>query len=291
MKRSWLVYGLAFIGGLVVFMILVSFVVTLLIGLKDTGFGKPKIAVLEVKGIILDAQEYLPSIREIRERKDIRAVVLRIDSPGGAVGPVQELFEDLKILREKKPLVVSMGGVAASGGLYLALAGQKIFASPGTITGSIGVMIQLANIEKLLEKVGISAEIIKSGEFKDTGTSVRKLTPEERKYLQNKINQLHEQFVRAITEERRLPPEKVKALANGMIYTGEEALQHGLIDALGNLSLAIEEARKMANLERAEVVFFPPKKGFFHRLLGEATSLQYRLFEYLHLRAFYLIQN
>lgn len=272
-------------------MILVSFIVSLLIGLREIGFGGPKIAVLEVKGVILDAQTYLPYLKEIRDRRDIRAVVLRVDSPGGAVGPVQELFEGLKSLREHKPLVVSMGGVAASGGLYIALAGQKIYANPGTITGSIGVMIQLANIEKLLDKVGISAEIIKSGEFKDTGTSVRKITPQERKYLQSKINQLHDQFVRAIAEERKLPVEKVKILANGMIYTGEEALQHGLIDALGGLPQAIEEARRMANLDKAEIVIFPPKKGMFHKLFEDASVLQFKLLEYLHLRALYILQN
>lgn len=291
MKRPWLVYGLAFVGGLVVFILFLSLFFSFITALKDKGFGRPKIGVLEIKGVFLEADPYLPLLRELRERRDIKAVVLRIDSPGGAVGPVQELFEELKVLKKFKPLVVSMGGVAASGGLYLALPGQKIFANPGTITGSIGVMIQLPNLEKLMEKIGVSAEVIKSGEFKDTGSTFRRLSSEEKRYLQEKVNSLHEQFVRAIVEERRLSPEKVRALANGKIYTGEEAKKLGLIDELGNLSRALEVAQAMAGLKKADIYMLPPKKGLLTKLFEEKLDLNSKLIDPFNFRALYLFKN
>lgn len=291
MKRPWLVYGLAFVGGLVVFILFLSIFFSFIIALKDKGFGRPKIGVLEIKGVILEAEPYLSLIRELRERRDIKAVVLRIDSPGGAIGPVQELFEELKVLKKFKPLVVSMGGVAASGGLYLALPGHKIFANPGTITGSIGVMIQLPNLEKLMEKIGVSTEVIKSGEFKDTGSTFRRLSSEEKRYLQEKVNSLHEQFVRAIVEERRLSPEKVRALANGKIYTGEEAKKLGLIDELGNLSRALEVAQEMAGLKKAEIYMLPPKKGLLTKLFEEKLDLDSKLIDLFSFRALYLLKN
>ncbi len=292
MKRPWLVYGLAFLGGMVLFLILVSFFLTLLFFLLgERDLKGPKIGVLEVKGVILESSEYLKAIEELREREDIKAIVVRIDSPGGSVGAVQEIFEELKVLRKTKPLIVSMGGVAASGGLYLALSGQKIFANPGTITGSIGVMIQLPNFEKLMEKIGISAEVIKSGPYKDTGSAFRGLTSEERKYLQEKVELLHNQFVKAISEERKIPLEKVKAFANGKIYTGEEALKLGLIDGLGNFYRAVDEAKRLSGIKKAVLIFYPRKKGYLERFFEEKIPLKdIRLYDPLNLRALYLYQ-
>ncbi|HEM55243.1 MAG TPA: S49 family peptidase, partial [Thermodesulfobium narugense] len=148
MKRPWLVYGLAFIGGLVVFLIFLSFLLSFLMFFKEKDFGKPQIGILQIKGVILDAEEYLMAIKEMAKNRGIKAVVVRIDSPGGSVGASQEIFEELKKTRVKKPVIVSMGSVAASGGLYVALGGTKIFASPGTVTGSIGVVLEIPNIEK-----------------------------------------------------------------------------------------------------------------------------------------------
>ncbi|MCS7199962.1 MAG: signal peptide peptidase SppA [Caldimicrobium sp.] len=291
MKRPWLVYGLAFVGGLVVFIVMLSVFLSLLFDVKDKGLGRPKIGILEVKGIILDSETYLSSIKELKERRDIKAVVVRIDSPGGAVGPVQEIFEELKILRQSKPLVVSMGGVSASGGLYIALVGQRIFANPGTITGSIGVMIQLPNLEKLMEKIGISTEVIKSGQYKDTGSSFRKLSKEERRYLQEKVDSLHYQFIKAIAEERKIDLEKVKKIADGRIYTGEEALKLGLVDELGNLHRAIEWAQQLSKLTKVELLYFPPKRGLLSRLMEERLSIGSSFLDHLNLRAFYLYQR
>lgn len=292
MKRPWLVYGLAFIGGIVLFFIFLSFFLSLLFYFLGERIPHgPKIGVLEVKGVILESSEYLKSIEELKERKDIKAVVLRIDSPGGSVGAVQEIYEELKELRKVKPLVVSMGGVAASGGLYIALSGQKIFANPGTITGSIGVMIQLPNLEKLMEKLGISAEVIKSGPYKDTGSAFRGLTSEEKKYLQEKVLLLHNQFVKAIADSRNIPLEKVKEFANGKIYTGEEALKLKLVDELGNFYRALDEAKRLAGIKEAPLIFYPRKKSYLERFFEEKLSLKnVKIYDPLNINALYLHQ-
>ncbi|MCS7200102.1 MAG: signal peptide peptidase SppA [Thermodesulfobacteriaceae bacterium] len=285
MKRAWLIYGLAFIGGLVVSLVILSFFLSFLLIFKEKGWGKAKIGVLEIRGIILDSQDYLLCIREFSERRDIKGVVVRIESPGGSVGAAQEILEELKNLKKVKPVVVSMGNIAASGGLYIALGGNKILASPGTITGSIGVIIEIPNIEKLLKKVGIESETIKSGPYKDTGSIYRPLTSEEKKYLQEKVNRVYEQFVKAISEERKIPIEKVKEFADGRFLTGEEAVALGLIDGLGNFWTAVEMVRSMANLKEATLIFLPKKKNILERFLEEKASIWY---EFLIFKPFYL---
>jgi len=286
MKKSWFVYGLAFIGGLVVFFILISFILSLLMILREKDLGKPQIGVLQIKGVILDAQDYLIAIKEMNQKNSIKAIVVRIDSPGGSVGASQEIFEELKKTKRKKPVVVSMGNVAASGGLYVALGGNKIFASPGTITGSIGVVLEIPNIEKLLEKIGVETETIKSGTYKDTGSIYRPLTSEEKKYLTEKVKIVHDQFIKAISEERKIPIEKVRNFADGRIFTGEEALSLGLIDRVGNFWDAVEEAKKLAKIPEAKLVFLPKKKGVLSKLLEEKTSL---IWEQFFLRPWYIV--
>ncbi|MFN3568023.1 MAG: signal peptide peptidase SppA [Caldimicrobium sp.] len=290
MKRPWLVYGLAFFGGIILFFLLLFFISSFVFFFYES---KPlrgdKIAILEVNGVILQAEPYLSALREIKERKDIKAVVLRIDSPGGSVSACQEIFEELKSLKGKKPLIVSMGGVAASGGLYLALAGEKIYVNPGSITGSIGVIIQLPNLEKLMEKIGISTETIKSGEFKDTGTSFRKLTPREKEYLQNLVNTLHSQFVSAVSEERKIPLEQVKAIADGRVFTGEEAIKLKLADEIGNFYKAVDFAKERARLKDALLVYFPEKKGFVKKLIeGKLPLNPQEILDPYSVRVFYL---
>jgi len=288
MKRPWLVYGLAFIGGLVVFFILLSFIISLLMIFKEKDFGKPQIGILQIKGIILDAEEYLIAIKEMAKKESIKAIVVRINSPGGSVGASQEIFEELKKTRNLKPVIVSMGSVAASGALYVALGGTKIFASPGTITGSIGVVLEIPNIEKLLKKIGIESETIKSGAYKDTGSIYRPLTPEEKKYLTKKVKLIHDQFIKAISEERKISIEKVKNFADGRIFTGEEAKSLGLVDKIGNFWDAVEEAKKMAKISEAKLVFMPKKKGFLSKILEEKSSL---ILESFFLKPLYIVSN
>ncbi|RKX60241.1 MAG: signal peptide peptidase SppA [Thermodesulfobacteriota bacterium] len=286
MKRPWLVYGLAFIGGLVIFFVLLGFILSFILVIKEKDFGKPKIGVIEIKGLIVNAEDYLLSIRELERRKDVKAIVVRIDSPGGSAGAAQEIFKELKRAKKIKPVIISMGDIATSGGLYVALGGNKIFASPGTLTGSIGVVIQIPNIKKLLNRLGIETETIKSGTFKDTGSIYRPLSEKEKKYLQKKANLIHYQFIKTISEERKIPIEKVRTFADGRIFTGEEALKLGLIDKLGNFWDAIEEAKKLAKIKKAKLIFLPKKKGWLGKLLEEKTSL---LSEFFYFKSWYLV--
>ena len=211
--------------------------------------GGNRVALVEVEGLIVDADRVVRELREHGEDPSIRAVVVRIQSPGGVVGPTQEIHDAIYRLRsEGKPVVASMGSVAASGGYYLAAAATRIVANPGTLTGSIGVILQLAEIEGLLRKVGVRYEIIKSGRFKDAGSFARAMTPEERAVLQAVLDDMHDQFVTAVAEGRRLPKERARALADGRVYSGRMAKEAGLVDALGGLDEAIRLAGELAGI-------------------------------------------
>ena len=281
MKRPWLVYGLAFIGGLVVFFLFISFLLSVVVVLKERNFGKPQIGVLKIKGVIVDAEEYLMSLRKLARNRNVKAIVVRINSPGGSVGAAQEIYEELKKIRKIKPVIVSMGSVAASGGYYVALGGKEIFALPGTITGSIGVILQIPNFEELMKKLVVKAEVIKSGKFNDTGAFYRNLSSEEKAYLESKVENIHSQFIKAISEARSLPIEKVESIADGRVFTGEEALKLGLIDRLGNFWDAVAEAKRQAHLKSAKVVFFPKEKSLVDKLFKSKVENFLNLFTFV----------
>ena len=237
--------------------------------------GKGSIGVIEVKGVIVSPEETVKNLVNFQRNDNIKAVVLRIDSPGGAVGASQEIFEEVKRTNTKKPVIASMGSIAASGGYYAALGSEKIFASPGTLTGSIGVIIKFANLKGLFEKIGYEGEVVKSGKMKDIGAPDRPLTPEERALLQTIIDNVHDQFVRAVAEGRKLPLEKVKKFADGRIFSGEQAKEQGLIDQFGNFRDAVIEAAKLAGLETEKPhLVYPREKDFslFKILSGERTE-------------------
>ena len=219
-----------------------------------------KVAVIEVEGIISGSRATIERIHTLRDDASVKAIVLRIDSPGGTVGPAQEIYEELIKLQKHKPVIASMGSVAASGGYYIAAGTQKIFANPGTITGSIGVLIEVANFEELLGKIGLRSEVIKSGQFKDTLSPARTMETDERTLIQAVIDNIHNQFVDAIAKGRSMPREKVLALADGRILSGEQALAAGLVDKLGNLYDAIQAAADMAGIEGKPEVLYPKEK-------------------------------
>ncbi len=219
-----------------------------------------KVAVVDIEGIISGSREIIERLHTLRDDDKVKAVVLRIDSPGGTVGPAQEVHEELIKLQKTKPVVSSMGSVAASGGYYIAVATQKIFANPGTITGSIGVLVESANFEELLDKVGLRSEVIKSEAYKDTLSPTRTMQADERALIQAVVDNIHTQFVKAVAEGRSLPIEKVLAIADGRILSGEQAREAGLVDELGNLYDAIQAAAKLAGLEGKPDVLYPPKK-------------------------------
>ena len=258
--------------------VLVLFVVTvwLLLLVSDEGLpGGAKVAVVEVEGIIgagtdrgLDTDTLIRTLGEYRDDPAIRAVVLRIDSPGGVVGPTQEIFTAVRRLREaKKPVVASLGSVAASGGYYVAVAADRIYANPGTLTGSIGVVMQLANVEGLLKKVGVEYVVIKAGAYKDVGNFARAMTPEERRILQAMLDDVYDQFISAVAEGRGLDPKQVRGFAEGRIYSGRQARGLKMIDDLGGLEDAIEAAAKIAGLPPKPKVIYPRRRFSLRDLL------------------------
>lgn len=259
----------AAIGAFFVAIIIISALISI-IG-KGFGFGK-NVGVINIEGVITDSTEINSLIREYAERGDIKAVVVRIDSPGGAVGPSQEIYAELKKLKAEKKVVASMGAVAASGGYYIASATDKIVANPGTITGSIGVIIQFVNVEEFLKKVGLQGRVIKSGKFKDTGSPLRDMSEEERVYLQSVIDDVHGQFIEAVSTGRGLKKEDVAKLADGRIFTGSQALKLGLVDKLGTMEDAIDLGAELAGISGKPSVVYPPEKFQWKGLLGESVT-------------------
>jgi protease-4 len=220
------------------------------LGTRESDFNMgEKVGVVEISGIITDAGDAVKNIKKYREDDSIKAIVLRIDSPGGVVGPAQEIFREVRKTVGEKKIIASMGSVAASGGYYIAAGTEGIMANPGTITGSIGVIIGYTNFEEILQKIGLSPVVIKSGEYKDMGSPVRKMTEKEKKLLQDFVDSTHKQFVAAVAEGRKMDPAKVKSIADGRIITGEDAKSLGLVDRLGNIEDAIEWAGRMGGIK------------------------------------------
>ncbi|HKZ22436.1 MAG TPA: signal peptide peptidase SppA [candidate division Zixibacteria bacterium] len=212
-------------------------------------FGE-KIAIIDVHGVISSSANVIRQLKKFGDDSSIPALIIHIDSPGGGVAASQEIYEEIRKVREKgKTVVASMSSLGASGGYYIACAADTIVANPGTITGSIGVIFEIPIIEELLKKVGIRFEVIKSGEMKDAGSFARSITPKEREYLQQVINDTYDQFVEVVVKERDLSHSQVYKLADGRVFTGRQAQKLKLIDELGDLEDAIEIAAKMAGIK------------------------------------------
>lgn len=244
-----------------------------------------KIGVVELKGVISSPEKAISDLTSFRQDKSIKAIVLRIDSPGGAVGASQEIFKEVTRTDKAKPVIASMGSIAASGGYYAALGARTIVASPGTLTGSIGVIIKFANLTEIFKKIGYSSEVVKSGEMKDVGSSARQMTEEEKELIQGIINTVHNQFIRAISESRDIPADKVRTLADGRIYSGEQALEAGLIDQFGNLNDAVMLAAKTAGLkEEFPTLVYRTEENFslLKLLVGESKSGVFNNVSFLH---------
>jgi len=254
---------LATIGGLTV-VIMIAFFLSVLWATKGMFTGPSvyhgdKVGVVEIKGLITEPEATLKALRDFRYDQKIKAVVIRIDSPGGAVGASQELFEEALRLNKEKPVVASLATVAASGGYYASLGARHIVANPGTVTGSIGVLMKVPNIGALLEKLGIKTTVVKSGTFKDLGSITRDMTEDERALLQEVIQDIQKQFITAVAKSRKLPEEQVSALADGRIMTGHQALDAKLVDELGNFSVAVDKAASLAGIEGRPELIYPER--------------------------------
>lgn len=260
MKNKWLLVGLA---GMFLLMLLLFGSVFIVMGLmggeKRFAVGKG-VGLVEIKGLIVDSQEIVKQLNDLRKDDKVKAVVVRIDSPGGVVGPSQEIHAEIKKLAARKKVVVSMGSVAASGGYYIAAAASRILANPGTITGSIGVLMKFANMEGLMGKIGMKALTLKTGKYKDVGSPARPMSAQDKAMLQGVIDNAHSQFVRAVAEGRKLPEADVGRIADGRIFTGEQALALKLVDKLGTLQDAVEEAGKLGGITGEPQIIRPPKK-------------------------------
>jgi protease-4 len=255
----------------VVFIIIT--VLSLVFSLGGIG-GADKVIIVEIEGVIIDALDITKELNDLAERDDVKAVVLRINSPGGAVGPSQEIYSGVKRLRKVKTVVASMGAVAASGGYYAAAAAEKIIANPGTITGSIGVMVEFVNAKELLAKIGIEGYVVKSGKFKDLGSPLRKMDAEENRMLQGLVNDVNGQFIAAVAEGRGLTEDVVRGLADGRIFTGAQAARLGLVDQLGDLTDAINLSARLAGIEGKPYVIYPDRRGMnlLEKVFGAGLS-------------------
>jgi len=239
------------ITGLLVLLLFISLFLTLF--QKNIPIGS-RLALIRIEGPIIDSKDATDEIKEYTKDKSIKAIVLRIDSPGGAVAPSQEIYEEVKKAVAQKKVIVSMGSVAASGGYYIAAPATKIIANPGTLTGSIGVIMEIPNIEGLMNKIGIKTEVIKSGRHKDIASAFRTMGKEEREILQGVMDNVHEQFMKAVSEGRKIKMEEVRKIADGRIFTGEQAKTNGLVDDLGTLEDAIKTAATLTGIKEEPVV-------------------------------------
>jgi protease-4 len=252
--------------GILVLIIIIS--LSLVILQKNVPMGD-KVALIRVEGAIIDSKDTVDQIKDFVKDPSTKAIVLRIDSPGGAVAPSQEIYEEVRKAMAKKKIVVSMGSVAASGGYYIASPASRIFANPGTLTGSIGVIMEIPNFEGLMNKLGIKTEVVKAGRHKDIASIFRGMKKEDREILQGVLDNVHDQFITAVAEGRKMLREDVKKIADGRVFTGEQALKAGLVDELGDLDDAVKAAGKLSGIKGEPVVVTKKEKFSFFNLLRD----------------------
>lgn len=266
----------------IVFTLVLVSVLGLLISHENT---KGNIAVVEIKGPIDDSKEVIKDIKKFREDAKVKAIILRVDSPGGAVGASQEVYDEVIKTKAVKPVIASFGNMAASGGYYVSASATKIVANPGTLTGSIGVITEFFQVDEILKKFNLKWEVIKSGPNKDIGSPLRPMTTDEKKLIQSMVSDVYDQFVTAVSDGRKIEKEKVITFADGRIFSGRKAKEIGLVDELGGLEKAVEVAAAEAKLTEKPEVIYPDedKMKFLDRLTESKLSfpnlfkMEYRL--------------
>jgi len=243
---------------IILIFIAVVFFGSMAIGISN-GMFRDKIGVVEINGVITESRDIMEDIVKFKEDKSVKGVIIRINSPGGSVGPSQEIYSEVVKLKSKKKVYVSMGSVCASGGYYIAVAGEKIYAMPATITGSIGVIMEHMIIEDLIRKIGLQSNTIKSGAFKDAGTPFRKMKDEEKVYFQGILESIHEQFMDVVARERKISIDDVKKLSDGRIFIGTRAKELKLVDATGTLYDTVDDMKKALNMKDKPVLVYGKK--------------------------------
>lgn len=254
---------------------LVLAVVTSLGGGRGLAIGE-RIAVIPVEGIIGDDREVLENIRRFRDDASVKGFVIAINSPGGEVGPSQSIYREIKRLRDsdRRPVIVAINSVGASGGYYIALGADSIYANPGSITGSIGVIMEMPNVEGLMQKVGVQMQVVKSAEHKDIGSPFREMSPADREVLGAMVQDVYSQFVEVVSAERKQSREKLAPLVDGRVLSGRQAMQSGLIDRLGNFNDAVAAAGRMAGIGAEPKLLYPPEDEvtLLDVIIGRAES-------------------
>jgi len=233
-----------------------------------------RVALVELSGVITESADIVRQLKKHRENGSVKAIVLRIESPGGGVVPSQEIYEEVKkTCAAGKPVVASMGSLAASGGYYIAVGCSVLVANPGTLTGSVGVISEFLQLEDALGKLGVGLKTIKSGKLKDAGSPVRKMTQEDEQYFQELMDDVHRQFIAVVEEERNLEHEEVTALADGRVFTGVQALELGLVDTLGTYEDAIGIAAALGGIEGDPTVVRERKRrAWFNTVVDDVTE-------------------
>jgi len=237
-------------------LIMITFMVTVSVTTPEYG---DKVGILEIEGMITDALPFIKDLKYFRKNDQVKAILIRINSPGGGVAPSQEIYREIIKSKNEKPIIVSMGTVAASGGYYIASAANGIIANTGTITGSIGVIMGFTNFEALFQKIGLQTSVIKSGEFKDMGSPTRQMTSEEETFLKSFVTEIHEQFISDVSQGRDMPIEDIRSIADGRILTGEQAKKLGLVDRIGNYDDAVQWAGRLGGIQGEISTMYPPK--------------------------------
>jgi protease-4 len=243
---------------------------------SSLSFGH-KIGVIPIEGPITDSEPVVTQLVDFKKDKGIKVIILRINSPGGGVGPSQEIYREVRKTIKTKKVIGSLGGVAASGGYYIAAASNKIVANPGTITGSIGVIMEFIQLEELLKKIGVNLEVIKSGEFKDIGSPHRKMSKREKELIEGLLSEIQAQFVDAVAQGRNLSVEEVQEIADGRVLSGAKAKELGLVDVLGNFRDAVDLAKEVSGIEGEVTLVYPKKAGtkLWDLILKDSTKALY----------------
>lgn len=268
----------------------VLFLMSVIITIFQNGLIiREKVALVKIEGPIIKSKSIVDEIKEHSKDRAIKAIVVRVDSPGGGVAPSQEIYEAIKEASVKKKVVVSMGAVAASGGYYISAHASRIIANPGTLTGSIGVIMEVPNIKGLMDKIGVKTEVIKSGKHKDIASVFRGIGDEEREILQGVMNDVHEQFIEAVAEGRKIPINEVRKIADGRVFSGRQAMKVKLVDELGDLEHAIKVASKMAGIKgEPDVVMKKERHPFLDLINGRLPEGIFKMIPAMELKYIYL---
>ena len=259
------------------YLILFSILIVMLLSISyDSEPSVDNIGVIEIKGTIMDSKDIIKAMDEFNNRTDIKSIILRLDTQGGAVAPSQEIYEKVKSIsvQNKKPIVASISSVAASGGYYIAIGADEIIANAGSITGSIGVIINFPIAKELVDKVGLKFNTVKSGKMKDAGSPYRNPTDDENVFFQEIVNDLHSQFVKEVSIQRNIDIDKLSSITDGRIFTGKQAYELGLIDSIGTFEDALNISKNLANISGSTNLVYPKdKKGRLIKMLFDESKI------------------